>query len=216
MRVGITILAALLLSVPALATGSYFGGGGGIPDDAYDGTLPSMFASAVTVPAGEPGGDIIADIWLEIDMSHTWVGDLVIKLDGPAGLMTLMSRPGLDEAADDGTGCCGNSSDWVFGAVQTFDDDGIIAAEDIGLAGSPIAAQMLYPTGVYDGFSTPTTSLVGTYGATNAVGDWTLYIGDSAGGDVGTLESWTLHLTTTPEPASLILLAIGGLLLRRR
>ena len=206
----------LALAGPAFATGMYMGPGGDIADDAYDGTLGSMFASTLSVPAGEPDGDEIADVWLEVDAAHTWVGDLVIKLEGPAGLMTLVSRPGLDEDADDGLGCCGSSSDWVFGAAQTFMDGADILAEDMGDAGSPLAAQILQPTGFYDGFGTPETALLGTYGGSSAVGDWTLYIGDSAGGDLGSVEAWTLHLTTIPEPVTLSLLALGGLVVIRR
>ena len=38
-----------------------------------------------------------------------------------------------------------------------------------------------------------------TFGETSAVGDWTLYIGSGQGGDLGNVDSWTLHLTTVPE-----------------
>jgi hypothetical protein len=213
------ILAALLIAAPALATGDYVGPGGdySLFDGGYNGLLESMFTSALEVPAGEPGGDIIDDIWLEIDNSHTWVGDLVIKLEGPGGdLLTLVSRPGFDEPADDGSGCCGSSSDWILGNVQSFMDGAALHAELMGDAGTPIPPQTLQPTGIYDGSGTPTTSLVGTFGGTNAVGLWRLHIGDSAVGDYGNLGSWTLHLDTIPEPAGLLLIGLGALVLRRR
>ena len=58
-------------------------------------------------------------------------------------------------------------------------------------------------------------SFAATFAGTNAVGDWTLYIGDSAGADVGDCGGWNLNLTT-PEPATLGLLGLGSLVLLRR
>jgi subtilisin-like proprotein convertase family protein len=210
----LVILAVLLVAVPAFATGSYTNSTAGMmADDTYNGTLGSMFARSVTVPAGEPGGDIVAGVQLTIDMSHTWVGDLTIKLQGPGGLVAVMSRPGFAETGDDGNGCCGSSNDWVFGATQRFGDGLGPIAENMGV-GQPATL----PAGSWDphGGILGDTSFTTTFGATNAVGNWTLYMGDSAGGDVGNFRSFTLDLITTPEPASLGLLALGGLAVLRR
>lgn len=194
------VLVALTLVSPVFATGDYTGTGFTWTNDGYDGTLDSMGSSSITVPFGEPDGDIIATISVELDGWHTWVGDMTIKLAGPAGLLTLVSRPGLDETGDDGEWCCGSSSDWVLAFPQTFTDGAAILAEDMGDAGTPLPTQQLQPTGVFDGVQTPLTSLTQMYGGTSAGGDWTLYIGSSQGGDVGEVDSWTLHLTTGPEP----------------
>ena len=70
-------------------------------------------------------------------------------------------------------------------------------------------------------------SLMEKYGETSAVGDWTLYIGSSQGGDLGKVDSWTLHLTTVPEPVptvcdwglvvlTLLLLSAGTIMFARR
>lgn len=213
----LTLAVVLAMASTAFATGSYVGGGGAVPDDGYNGTLASMFASSVVVPAGEPGGDTVAGVEVDLDMSHTWVGDVVVKLDGPGGLITLLSRPVFAEVGDDGTGCCGDSSNLVIGSLQTFVDGGSISAENLGLAqpssADPIPAQTLDPHG---GTVAGDTSLLATYAGDSAVGTWTLYVGDSAGADLGNVSSWTLRLTTVPEPTSLSLLALGGLALLRR
>ena len=169
-------------------------------NNGYDGSLGSMGSSSITVPDGEPDGDTISSISVELDGQHTWVGDMTIKLAGPAGLVTLVSRPGLDEPGDDGASCCGSSSDWVLGLPQTFIDGAAILAEEMGDAGDRLPAQELQATGVFDGSETPLTLLGETYGETSAVGDWTLYIGSSQGGDLGKVDSWTLHITGLSEP----------------
>jgi len=151
---------------------------------------------------------------------------MTIKLGGPAGLVVLVSRPGLDEPGDDGTSCCGNANDWVLGSPQTFIDGALVLAENMGDAGSPLPAQELQATGVFDGARTPLTLLMEAYGETSAVGDWTLYIGSSQGGDLGEVDSWTLHVGTGSDPVpsvsewglvvlTLLLLAASTIMLDR-
>ena len=217
----------MTLGSPLLAAGDYTGAGFTWVNAGYTGSLGSMGSSTITVPSGEPDGDIIASLSVELDGWHTWVGDMTIKLAGPAGLVTLVSRPGLDEPGDDGNSCCGDSSDWVLGLPQTFTDGAAILAEEMGDAGDRLPAQELQATGVFDGSETPLTLLGETYGETSAVGDWTLYIGSSQGGDLGKVDSWTLHITGLSEPVptvseqglvvlSLLLLSASIIVLRGR
>ncbi len=210
MHLAIVAALAIAISAPAFATGTYNGGGFGIPDDGYNGSLGSMGSGSTSVPGGEPGGDFISDISLDMNLNHTWVGDLTIKLEGPGGLVTLMSRPGFAEPADDGSGCCGFGSD-VF-STQTFSDAASASAEDFGGNDPVPPGSMWNPHGGVLG----DTSLMDTFGGTNAVGNWTLYVGDGALQDTGDVSEWALNLTTVPEPTTLAMLAIGGLALARR
>lgn len=173
-----------------------------------------MDSSSVTVPPGEPGGDIVTDITADLDMSHDWVGSMVVKLAGPSGLMTLMSRPGMLELADDGGGCCGASVDLIEGNVQAFDNSASLSAEDIWITavGGDIPEQSIHPDGGVLGLM----SLMEMFAGTRAVGEWTFY---SANGqsDFGRVNSWTLNVTTVPEPTTPALLGVGALpMIRRR
>ena len=99
-----------------------------ITDDGYDGTMASMTCMAVPVTAGT-----VADVSLELGIVHTWAGDLVVKVFSPMGTeLTLMSRPGFDEPADDGTGCCGDSANFVQSSPIFFGDGEPTSAEDAG------------------------------------------------------------------------------------
>src|SRR6185436_1118498 len=94
------LLGALIVAIPASA--QVFTAGPGlalaIPDNVYTGTVGTMGCSTIAVPSGGGGGDSVANVIVTIAQSHTWVGDLTIKLIGPTGIVTtLVSRPGVVE-----------------------------------------------------------------------------------------------------------------------
>ncbi len=154
-----------------------------IPDDAYDGTLDSM--ACVTVPGGAL---IVTEVVAHLSLNHTWVGDLTIKVRSPAGTVTtLTSRPGLDEPADDGTFCCGDSSDFDAGSSIVFDDDAANDAEELGVY-LPAGGVICRDDGYCDYFPSPDTgpgSGLADFAGENGDGDWMICAGDSAGGDLG-------------------------------
>ncbi len=156
-------------------------------DDLYDGTLESMMQLSLEV-ADE---DIITDIDVHLDMSYTWIGDLVIKLESPSGRMvSLMSRPGFDEPADDGSGCCGDSSDLQFGRLYEYDDDAASSSETAGMEddGCCVLPFRLYSSGFKEEFGL--TTLEGE----DPNGVWTMYVGQGAGGDTGIWDGFTLQI----------------------
>ncbi len=176
-----------------------------IPDDGYDGSLGSMACCTINVPAGDFGPTpATTDVDLEVTVGgHTFVGDLTIKMQSPtSALLAALNRPGSANA-DDGSGGGGDSSDWT-GDLLTFDDDGgDPSAETLG---STIGAGTSVCSG--DGICAYTpapdtaaglASLAGFDGA-DPRGDWTVCVGDSAGGDVGTFVAASVVLTTTDSP----------------
>ena len=200
--------------------GSNRGVGTPIVDDAYDGTLGSMTCLTSTVAAGD-----VEDVEVDIAMNHTWVGDLTIKVVSPSGTVnTLMSRPGFAEAADDGTGCCGDSSNMVDTSLLTFAATGGTDAETMGttIANGNFVCQD-------DGFCSylpnPGAGMGGPldtfFDGEPGAGLWQVCVGDAAAGDLGDIVSVAVRATLgAPAPPLAIpslniwgLTILGGLFL---
>ncbi len=193
----------------------------GIPDDGYMGGFVDMASDFIVVGDDGLGGNIISDIDVMIGMSHTWIGDLTIKLVSPGGtVLTLLSRPGLIELVDDGTGCCGDSSNLGFAFRITYDDASPNDAELMGagifsgdVVGDPANGT---PDNYFPNPDSGPGVALSDFNGQNALGNWTLYIGDSAALDTGALDFWSMTITTIPTPGALALLGMAGLVSRRR
>lgn len=110
-----------------------------LADDAYDGSLETMACASLDVP----GDDIlrVAVVRVAVGLDHTRVGDLVVKVSNPQGdVVTLMSRPGFAEAADDGTGDGGNVANLMNANQLRFFDAATVSAE---LVGATLATDVL-------------------------------------------------------------------------
>jgi len=142
------VIAVLVVgSVPALAErvpfrGAVPGPSGGCETDGYDayhstdgGMIPACDPAGITfgplVPVPHP--DPIADVILELDVTHTWVGDLGVALvydlecDGVADEAAwAMCRIGL--AGCDPEGCCGCGAN-LDGTYRFTDDPGAVSME---------------------------------------------------------------------------------------
>lgn len=207
----LSALSALALFLPLAASAQTFTAGPGlalaIPDNGYDGTQGSMACSTIAVPSGGGGGDTVATTTVNVAMVHSWVGDLTIKLFSPAGTaITLVSRPGVVETADDGneTAGFGDSSNLAIAFPLLYDDSAPDSAEDIGnipptMTSSGVVCDFAGSPCTYA--PNPGAAIPGNLGSLNGenkVGNWQLCIGDSGGGDTGSLDGWTLTLGTTP------------------
>lgn len=102
-----------------------------IPDDAYNGTKGSMICTPLEVT--DNGVNFVDEVELKVGIDHPWLGDLVIKLYSPEGsVITVLSRAGFFEIADDGSGISVEGSDLEAGAPITFAMDGPYSAETLG------------------------------------------------------------------------------------
>jgi subtilisin-like proprotein convertase family protein len=204
-----------------------------IPDNTYDGTLGTMVCLDATGTAGT-----ITDLDVEVAISHTWAGDLVIKLVSPSSeVLTLMSRPGLAEPADDGTDCCGDSSNLDISFPLTFDDDAAISAEAMGstLDSAGVICQDDAECDFAPAPDTGPGTNLAQFNGQDGAGTWQVCVGDSGGGDTGDFDSVVLNFAVqqppTPTPsgpapvpttsragiaAMMVLLGLAALVILRR
>ncbi len=162
------------------------GGCTAIPDDGYDGSIGTMTCLTYT-----DASDLeITDVNVNIGVNHTWIGDLTVKVVSPAGTVsTMQSRAGYAETGDDGTGCCGDSSDLSETFPFTYDDTAgsAVSAEDMGatILGGDVACDV---DGICDYIPAPDTGpgvSLADFNGEESNGDWMVCVGDSAGGDAG-------------------------------
>jgi subtilisin-like proprotein convertase family protein len=108
----------------------------------------------------------ISDANITVDITHTWVNDLVLTLISPAGTQVqLVSRP------------CTNAA--LNNIVTTFDDSGnaLVCANNPAISGVIIPAQAL-----------------SAFNGEPMNGTWTLRVLDAAAQDGGSINSWSLNL----------------------
>ena len=127
---------------------------------------------------------IITDLDVTLDVNHTWVGDLRIRLTHSESNtdITLINRPGYP-ASQLG---CGNDN------IRTILDDEITSAVENKCASSPAAI-----SGIYQ----PQNPLIQLDGISIA-GTWTLNVADLYPNDTGSLRNWCLvaSISETPPP----------------
>jgi subtilisin-like proprotein convertase family protein/uncharacterized protein YvpB len=120
------------------------------------------------------------DTW--INLSHTWVGDLVVQLiHQPSGTsLTLIDRPGYPENAD---GCNGDD------IVSILDDEISSPVENKCAAFSPSIGGIYKPQQPLSEFAGETVG-----------GTWILRVSDQSRGDVGRLNDWCLFVQASDIP----------------
>ncbi|MCK4739578.1 MAG: proprotein convertase P-domain-containing protein [Deltaproteobacteria bacterium] len=115
-------------------------------------------------------GDV-ADVNVNLDITHTYDGDLLITLISPSGTRVVLSNYNGGGTAN------------FTGTI--FDDEATTAiSSDVG---------------PYAGSYTPDEPL-SNLDSQDAAGNWTLEIHDGAGGDIGSLNSWSLAIVTYTVP----------------
>ena len=111
---------------------------------------------------------VITDVNLTLNIEHTWIADLEVKLIAPDGVTEIILFEDVGSNGDNFTN-------------TVLDDD---ASTDVSNGESPF-------TGSYS----PTGSLNDLNGLMSA-GDWTLHINDDANQDGGNLIDWSIQICT--------------------
>jgi subtilisin-like proprotein convertase family protein len=155
--------------------------------------IPDNNPAGVTTPAiAIPAGTSItaaSDLKVRINMSpgHTWVGDLIFRLNSPCGTTFLFDRPGVPAST------FGNSQN--LNGVYTFDLSAATILPETNSGPADI------PSGSYLPSNTAGTAhnWAGATFPCTATGNWTLTMSDNGGGDQGTLADWSI-IVSTPLP----------------
>ncbi|MFM8711329.1 MAG: proprotein convertase P-domain-containing protein, partial [Sphingomonadales bacterium] len=146
--------------------------------------VPDNSAAGVThsLPVTLPAGATITDVSVNFNMTHTWVGDMVINLRAPNGqILNLVNRRGGSGDNFTNTTISSASTNSLAGGTAPF--TGTFAAD--------AATTGVGPTN----FVAVATNFAALYSVAN--GDWTLGMRDYAGGDVGTLTGWSITFNYT-------------------
>ena len=163
--------------------------------DSIDDLNPPV-VSTITVPQGSCAAGSVTDVNVDLNINHTWVGDISVNLSSPAGanMNVLLDRPGRPDGATSGFGCSRDNINATFDDASATPVEGVCAAAD--------------PT--ISGVVAPETAL-SIYNAGNADGVWTLSITDNAGGDSGELVDWSLNISCRDPAKNIPVFSFWGL-----
>lgn len=133
--------------------------------------IPIPDNGSITATINVTENVVITDLDVMVDISHTWVGDLIVDIKSPAGTIArIIDRPGR---VSSGFGCSGNDIDTIL------DDEAATLVEDECAPGTP----------TIDGSFIP-NNLLSIFDGESTLGTWEISVSDNAGGDIGTLNSW--------------------------
>lgn len=114
---------------------------------------------------------VLSDLDVSVRISHTYVGDLTVRIEGPGGQTALLiERPGALPNR-----CPGDNVN------VTLDDAAATYADDVCNASPP----------AIDGIRRPSQPL-SVFNNLNIQGTWKITVTDTASGDTGTFENWCL------------------------
>jgi len=185
------LLFILISQVAAYAQLVTFNGTGNllIPPGAPNQTIGVTESPCTVSGIGTIGSCVTIDN-VEINLIHTFVGDIGILLIGPGGQV-------LELSTSNGGGN-DNYTNTVFSDL----------AGPFITSGSPPYTGSFRPEGRVTNLSNPysnapplgTYTFANTYNGTNADGDWTLYINDYVFADIGELISWSITFNLGGAP----------------
>lgn len=215
-------LAAICMGAPVLAqTVVEYAAPGparAIPDNNFSGITSSQ-----TIVGGRVITDV--DVRLEISGAGARNGDYYVYLQHGTGFAVLLNRVGRTVVNSLGYGDGGLD---VTLDDQATQDDGVtpkdvhayrtitFGNDDTALGGALTDtwapdARLDNPGTVLD--STERRAGLSVFDGLSSAGEWTLFVADLSVTGTARLESWSLVLTTVPEPADWAVVAGGGLLL---
>ncbi len=136
---------------------------------------------------------VIGDVDVELNITHTFQGDIAVKLIAPGGsaTVTLVNRPGQPQSTNgfsaDNFGNSGTSTPFVLddSAANTYDVPTVTAPGTNNVTSS----------------WKPDPGSLAALNGLNVNGTWTLNVSDNASADTGTLTRWSLVAKQIACPA---------------
>lgn len=157
---------------------------------------PGVVESALTVLPGDCDDEaLLVDVDLELDIAHSYVGDLAVDLVHPDGTQVrVLYRPGLGTIDPS---CPGDDLRLIL------DDEGAIAFDACSTTIPAVSGRVRpwNPLSLLDGRTRN--------------GTWRLRISDLEPGERGVLRGWTLHLPCTLQLPTVEIEALDGLVSER-
>ena len=179
-----------------------------VPDD-----NPNGLNSTITV-SGVPG--IIESISVGLLVTNGFTGDYYAYLVNPAGnLAVLLNRVGVGSGNPFGYSQTGFNVTFDLGSTANihYYQNGSYTVDSAGLLTGTWQADGRYidPESTPSAFDTASTANgLNVIPGTSPNGDWTFFIADMSGGYQGTLVDWSMTIVSTPEPATVQLLATAA------
>jgi LPXTG-site transpeptidase (sortase) family protein len=149
-------------------------------------TGPAVVTSTITVTGIDP---YLWDLDLQTFLTHTFAGDLDITLQSPAGTIVTLTT-------DNGSG-----NDNVFTGT-VWDDDANPAGQVPYATNNGLVTDHAYVNLTLASPLVPEEAL-GAFIGEDPNGNWVITISDDLAGDGGSLDSWSLMLTTIPASPTL-------------
>jgi len=188
-----------------------------IPVNPVSGGIASPYPSNITITnASFASNEVIGSMVVNINgLQHCFVDDVDILLVGPTGAaMTIMSDVGGSTTTSNVPADCtsnpatGTAANLIFddGSVALIDDNGPLASgrfkpTDVGATDTfpaPAPGSFARPATAGDSATDgiPGATLSSTFGLTNPVGTWSLYVMDNVAGDGGRIiNGWSMQIT---------------------
>lgn len=145
-------------------------------------TIPDNNSTGITHKLQVADPRIIVDLDVSLDISHAWVGDLIVSLSHQETQksITLLHRPGKPASS---LGCGENN-------VKAILDDEITSPVEDKCAVTPAAISGIY---------LPQAAL-GAFDGDAIQGEWRLNVSDRYANDTGALNSWCLASSISASP----------------
>ena len=166
--------------------------------------IPDNIPAGVTVgPINTPAdGSNINDVVFEIQLAHTWIGDIVATLlyDSNCDGITDASARVICRPRGTGTANVPCGAGLGVGCSSNFVTQNVIRITDgVGTTladGTCPGDAVNIPAGCY---RTATAGDIGlAFGGRPKGGCWRLNVSDNAGIDVGTISRWAVHILNSP------------------